>query len=331
MNDVTKDETIEDINDIEVELPNEDEVVEESTSKSEESVSNETTPETQESAETEETEEEEETSPDLEADDEQEEKPQNKTYGKRAEKRIKRLIKQKKELEEALAKSDEDRKSLSRNNDDLVSRNKDSEVQALESYVDKLEAQESQALSALRVAKEAGDIEAEIKATDILAQSKAETLVAKQYKARAETQAKSRKVSTSDTRVQPNVEPTAAPDRRALSWQKRNQWFGGGTRTDKVMTQAAMMIHNELIEEGVSAKVDAAEYYSELDARVREEFPEKFKNTSAKKSTTVIGGTRVTPGKQKVTLTRSEVDMADRLGVDYKEYARQKLRNLNAI
>jgi hypothetical protein len=98
-----------------------------------------------------------------------------------------------------------------------------------------------------------------------------------------------------------------------------------------VMTQAAMMIHNELIEEGVSAKVDAAEYYSELDARVREEFPEKFKNTSAKKSTTVIGGTRVTPGKQKVTLTRSEVDMADRLGVDYKEYARQKLRNLNAI
>ena len=331
MEDVKKDETIEDINDIEVELPNEDEVVEESTSKSEESVSNETTPETQESAETEETEEEEETSPDLEADDEQEEKPQNKTYGKRAEKRIKRLIKQKKELEEALAKSDEDRKSLSRNNDDLVSRNKDSEVQALESYVDKLEAQESQALSALRVAKEAGDIEAEIKATDILAQSKAETLVAKQYKARAETQAKSRQVSTSDTRVQPNVEPTAAPDRRALSWQKRNQWFGGGTRTDKVMTQAAMMIHNELIEEGVSAKVDAAEYYSELDARVREEFPEKFKNTSAKKSTTVIGGTRVTPGKQKVTLTRSEVDMADRLGVDYKEYARQKLRNLNAI
>ena len=331
MNDVTKDETIEDINDIEVELPNEDEVVEESTSKSEETVTEETAPETQESAETEETEEEQETSPDLEADDEQEEKTQGKTYGKRAEKRIKRLIKQKKELEEALAKADQDRKALARNNEDLVSRSKDSEVQALESYVDKLEAQESQALSALRVAKEAGDIEAEIKATDILAQSKAETLVAKQYKARAETQAKSRKVSTSDTRVQPNVEPTGAPDRRALSWQKRNQWFGGGTRTDKVMTQAAMMIHNELIEEGVSAKVDAAEYYSELDARVREEFPEKFKNTSAKKSTTVIGGTRVTPGKQKVTLTRSEVDMADRLGVDYKEYARQKLRNLNAI
>ena len=223
-------------------------------------------------------------------------------------------------------------KYIAKNNEDLVSRSKDSEVQALESYVDKLEAQESQALAALRVAKEAGDIEAEIKATDILAQSKAETLVAKQYKARAETQAKSRQVSTSDTKTQPaNVEPTAAPDRRALGWQKRNQWFGGGTRSDKVMTQAAMMIHNELLEEGISAKVDADEYYSELDARVREEFPEKFKNISAKKPTTVIGGTRVAPGKQKVTLTRSEVDMADRLGVDYKEYARQKLRNLNAI
>ena len=332
MEDVKKDETIEDINDIEVELPNEDEVVEQSTSESEEPVTEETAPETQESAETEETEEEQETSPDLEADDEQEEKTQGKTYGKRAEKRIKRLIKQKKELEEALAKADQDRKALARNNEDLVSRSKDSEVQALESYVDKLEAQESQALSALRVAKEAGDIDAEIKATDILAQSKAETLVAKQYKARAETQAKSRQVSTSDTKTQPAaVEPTTAPDRRALSWQKRNQWFGGGTRTDKVMTQAAMMIHNELLEEGVSAKVDADEYYSELDARVREEFPKRFKSSLAKKPTTVIGGTRVAPGKQKVTLTRSEVDMADRLGVDYKEYARQKLRNLNAI
>jgi hypothetical protein len=92
-----------------------------------------------------------------------------------------------------------------------------------------------------------------------------------------------------------------------------------------------MMIHNELLEEGVSAKVDADEYYSELDARVREEFPKRFKSSLAKKPTTVIGGTRVAPGKQKVTLTRSEVDMADRLGVDYKEYARQKLRNLNAI
>ena len=332
MEDVKKDETIEDITDIEVELPNEDEAVEESTSKSEETVKEEAAPETQESAETEETEEDIETSPDLEADDEQEDKPQSKTYGKRAEKRIKRLIKQKKELEEALAKAEGERQALTKNNEDLVSRNKDSEVQALESYVDKLEAQESQALAALRVAKEAGDIEAEIKATDILAQSKAETLVAKQYKARAETQAKSRKVSTSDTKTQPaNVEPTAAPDRRALGWQKRNQWFGGGTRSDKVMTQAAMMIHNELLEEGVSAKVDADEYYSELDARVREEFPEKFRNVSAKKPTTVIGGTRVAPGKQKVTLTKTEVEMADRLGVDYKEYARQKLRNLNAI
>ena len=58
MEDVKKDETIEDITDIEVELPNEDEAVEESTSKSEETVKEEAAPETQESAETEETEEE---------------------------------------------------------------------------------------------------------------------------------------------------------------------------------------------------------------------------------------------------------------------------------
>ena len=119
MEDVKKDETIEDITDIEVELPNEDEAVEESTPKSEETVKEEAAPETQESAETEETEEDTETSPDLEADDEQEDKPQSKTYGKRAEKRIKRLIKQKKELEEALAKAEGERQALTKNNETL--------------------------------------------------------------------------------------------------------------------------------------------------------------------------------------------------------------------
>jgi hypothetical protein len=60
-------------------------------------------------------------------------------------------------------------------------------------------------------------------------------------------------------------------------------------------------------------------------------FLRNLKTSLLKKPTTVIGGTRVAPGKQKVTLTKTEVEMADRLGVDYKEYARQKLRNLNAI
>jgi hypothetical protein len=94
------------------------------------------------------------------------------------------------------------------------------------------------------------------------------------------------------------------------------------------MTQAAMVIHKELIEEGVYPDADPDEYYSELDARIRTEFPEKFKaEKSAKKVQVVAGGTRTSPsGKQKVTLSKSEVETANKLGVSLQDYAKQKMR-----
>ena len=94
------------------------------------------------------------------------------------------------------------------------------------------------------------------------------------------------------------------------------------------MTQAAMIIHKELIEEGIYPDSDPDEYYNELDARVRTEFPGKFKqDSSVKKVQVVAGGTRTSPsGKQKVTLTKSEVETANKLGVSLQEYARHKIR-----
>ena len=113
-----------------------------------------------------------------------------------------------------------------------------------------------------------------------------------------------------------------------MQWQKRNSWFGGNNQSEKIMTQAAMIVHQELIEEGIYPDSDPDEYYNELDARVRTEFPEKFKqDSSAKKVQVVAGGTRTSPsGKQKVTLTKSEVETANKLGVSLQEYARHKIR-----
>ena len=44
------------------------------------------------------------------------------------------------------------------------------------------------------------------------------------------------------------VSTSAAPDRKALNWQKRNEWFGSSSTKDRIMTQAAMVIHKELID-----------------------------------------------------------------------------------
>ena len=248
-----------------------------------------------------------------------------KLYGKRAEKRIKRLVKQRKELEERLIALEEEKVKFTKERSELVGRSADSELAAVVQYGDRLKAQEREVLASLRSAKEAGDVDKEIDATDKLASIKAEALVVRQYEERAKN-ASSQKVSAEETVEE---RPRAvAPDRKAVNWQKRNSWFGGSNQSEKIMTQAAMIVHKELIDEGIYPDSDPDEYYNELDSRVRSEFPDKFKqSSSAKKVQVVGGGTRTSPsGKQKVTLSKSEVETANKLGVSLQEYARQKIR-----
>ena len=253
----------------------------------------------------------------------------NKVFGKRAEKRIKRLVAQKKELEEKLKSYESEKNEWLNEKSELRSKQADSELDAINQYMERLDSQEAQALSVLKTAKEASDVDAEIKATDVLASVKAEKLVAKQYKARAEKGLGTNKPD-STAKKETKAKPTAQlPDRKALAWQKRNKWFGGNETGDRIKTQAALVIHRELLEEGINPQEVAEEYYSELDARLTSEFP-TLRKQAVRKVPTVVGGTRSATGKRKVTLTGPEVEMANRLGVSYQDYAREKMRQNKA-
>ena len=256
--------------------------------------------------------------------EDEEESKDKRVFGKRAEKRIKRLVKEKKELEARLKDLSFKEQAWVQERDQLESRSKDSELHAINQYIDRLKSQEKQSLTALKTAKEASDIDSEIKAQDALASVKAESLVAQQYKARAETDFESRKKKEATKKTAPIS--SAAPDRKALEWQKRNEWFGSTSTKDRIMTQAAMVIHKELIDEDVLPNNSPDEYYSELDSRIRDEFPGRFKSKTSKNIPTVMSGTRSALGKNQVRLTRSEVEMANRLGVSLQDYARQKVR-----
>jgi len=259
-----------------------------------------------------------------------------KVFGKRAEKRIKRLVAQKKELEEKLRAAEQDKAGWLSQAQELDAKNRSNELSAINNYIDKLSSQEKQALSALKIAKENGNIDDEIKAQDELASVKAETLVAQQYKVTAESQIeKPKEQSSNNSKEKPKstnpINPYApTPDRKAVEWQKRNRWFGGNDTSDRIMTQAALVIHKELTDDGIIPSNDSNEYYNELDARIRTEFPERFKQKNVNKVPTVVGGSRANPGSSKIKLSKTEVEMANRLGVDLKEYARQKQRQLKA-
>jgi hypothetical protein len=125
------------------------------------------------------------------------------------------------------------------------------------------------------------------------------------------------------------VEQPAAPvapkvDPRADEWATKNPWFG----TDNAMTYTAFDIHKKLVEEeGFDPSSD--EYYSEVDKRIRLEFPHKFDNveqsTKEQPVQNVASAKRpAAKGRRKtVKLTPSQVAISKRLGVPLEEYAKQ--------
>lgn len=121
--------------------------------------------------------------------------------------------------------------------------------------------------------------------------------------------------------VQQQVEqiaPAVQVDDRASDWQKTNSWFG----SDDEMTSLALGLHNKLVKQGVSPQSD--EYYETIDSRMRQVFPDNFEDAEPKKRKTqvVAPATRSTAPK-KVTLTRTQVQIAKRLGLTPEQYAKQ--------
>jgi hypothetical protein len=122
--------------------------------------------------------------------------------------------------------------------------------------------------------------------------------------------------------VKTDIAPAPQVDQRAMDWKNRNSWF----QNDDEMTSFALGLHNKLVKEGVSPQSD--NYYERIDARMRAVFPEQFEDTTPdnpepkRKASVVAPATRSTAPK-KVTLTKTQVQIAKRLGLTAEQYAKQ--------
>ena len=118
-----------------------------------------------------------------------------------------------------------------------------------------------------------------------------------------------------------------SPDPKAEAWSEKNSWFG----QDTAMTYTAFDLHKKLTEsEGFDPTSD--EYYSEIDKRIRLEFPHKFDTTDGKvqndttKPTQIVASAKRSvnrSGRKTVRLTPSQVAIAKKLGVPLEDYAKQ--------
>lgn len=184
----------------------------------------------------------------------------------------------------------------------------------------RIQSQIDAAKVAYQKAYDEGDADAMFEAQKNLSRLALEEAQVEQAKKRQEQQAAAPKQE--QQQQQPQQQAAPKPDPKAEAWASKNEWFG----QDQTMTYAAFGIHRQLIEdEGFDPSSD--EYYTELDRRVRSEFPQKFGGSKDKgprvasaESTASKSSTK--KGRRTVKLTPSQIQIAKRLNVPLEEYAK---------
>lgn len=120
------------------------------------------------------------------------------------------------------------------------------------------------------------------------------------------------------------------PDAKAQAWVADNDWF----QKDTGMTRYAMLVHQELLESGVDSTTDV--YYNKIDEAMRSRYPDRFADVEPevrqpqRKAGSVVapGGRSTASSRNKVVISSSEAAIAKRLGLSVKEYAAQKLKDM---
>ena len=241
-------------------------------------------------------------------------------YSKNVQTRIKKLT-------EKYRKEERDREEAVRLSQHLLEENKKLKQTVgnldkgyLSEYGTRLESQEDQAKRAYAEAHQAGDSEKMFEAQKALSKIAIEQeryRLAKNQSDTAEQQAQAEQ-TTPPQQQQPKAEVSP----KAKTWAEKNEWFGD----NEIMTQAAFVLHNKLIqEEGFDPESD--EYYSEIDRRMRTEFPHKFEKQKTSNGVQVASAnstaSRSTQQKRRsVKLSPSQIAIAKKLGVPLEEYAK---------
>jgi hypothetical protein len=246
------------------------------------------------------------------------------SYSKGVQKRISRLT-------EKFRKEERDRQEAVRVAQQLLQekQNLEGRLQQLDSgylneYGARIQAQVTSARRNYKDAYDSGDTDKMIEAQEALARATSDNDRYELAKRRADQrlQAPAPQQQAQQYAQQPQQQAPAPVDAKAQSWAETNTWFG----QDEVMTYAAFGVHRKLVEEeGFDPQSD--EYYSEIDRRMRSEFPNKFnvdkkpgRNQVAPAGSSASRSTK--SGRRTVKLSPSQIAIAKRLNVPLEEYAK---------
>jgi hypothetical protein len=266
-----------------------------------------------------------------------------------AQKRIRQLIKQRKEREEEISKLREEVSNLRASVQVREKELSTSLKTTIDSTESQLKTRIDSAKDLFKRAAESSDTDGMLKAQEEMSRAYAEMTQIRQrrqdledYTSRVEQQEKA-------VSGQQQTQQKTQYDPKAIDWASKNEWFG----KDQIMTNAALLIDAQLKQEGFDPSDD--EYYDEVDSRLSRQFPQKFKNlkveekeddedsdqsksstSSATKealrpSQVVSGASRTSKAQSssrgnKVKLTQEDVRLAQKWGIPLEKYAAEKLK-----
>jgi hypothetical protein len=234
-------------------------------------------------------------------------------------KRIDKLTRKFREAERREKAALDFAKGLQKKYDDSVTKYDSTDEKYLKEFDARVDAQREQVKRKLKEAIESNDADKIMEANDELTQLTVEKEKARIKMADREARLKQLEEQKNAPKEQPiqEQEPQSEPSERAKSWASKNAWFGN----DKIMTNAAMTVHEDLV--GMGVDVESDEYYNEIDKRMKENFPHRFATQEQRRPVQKVASAgRTQQGRRSVRLTKSQVAIAKKLGVPLEEYAK---------
>jgi hypothetical protein len=168
-----------------------------------------------------------------------------------------------------------------------------------------------------KAAYEAGDSDAMVDAQEALTSAKMHADRVDNFRATPLQQEETAVQTQSQVQPEPQVDP------KLRAWQDRNPWWG----SNKKMTAYALGFHSELVDQGITVGSD--DYYKAIDTEMRGRFSDAFESekpadaTPSPKTSNVVAPATRSTAPRKVVLTKSQVEIAKRLGVPLELYARK--------
>ena len=247
----------------------------------------------------------------------------------KTQKRINKLVAQRKETEEREAAALQFAQQQKAEADALRGQLSNLNTGYSAEASSRIDSQEAQAKAAFKEAYEAGEVDKMADAQQVMAKIAIEKERLRIFKGNQEKQQQARQAQQ-NYQAQPGAQqqqqqeyvPPPQPDAKAVDWAEReeNSWFG----QDRAMTATAFTIHQQLVEEeGFDPQSD--DYYSEIDKRIRTEFPHKFEGKTTRTQTVapVTQGKTSQKSKKSVKLTPAQISVAKKLGVPLDAYAKE--------